>query len=275
MAKKTRKRSKKETILMIGAALFIILFIGETIVMLGPRGGGGTVISREELLKYRYIPSPSNFTIMVFTAPIKSCPLCPEVLSNVTEAVNILENSNVFGNTSITLKVFQCQGFPNCKDKESLINFRLYRVSQVPLVIISYRGFLVPLNVIGLSPRDIANLLVAWYRILQVAWRPPLKGLVVTYFYDSNHTSPYWDLIKDELLKMNVTVLEFGCKSYPSNCTNNIKAYATMLALGISPNSLPLVLVFKDASLVLEAQLKGPVNVNQLVDKIRSLENFR
>ena len=272
MAKKTKRRSKKETMLMIGSALFIILFIGETIVMLGPRGVRGNVISRQELLKYRYIPSPSNFTVMIFTAPIKSCPLCPETLSNVTEAVTILKNSKLFSNTSIVLKVFQCEGFPNCKSKESLVNFKLYRVSQVPLVILSYRGFLIPIDVTGMSPQEIAGLLAAWYRILQVAWRPPAKGLLVAYFYDLNHTSPYWDILKEELSAKNITYVEFGCKSYPSNCANNTVAYATMLALGISPNDLPLLLVFKNSAIVFGTQMKGPVNVDEIVSKIESLK---
>ena len=272
MARKAKRRSKKETLLMIGSALFIILFIGETAIMLGPRGARGTVISKQELLKYRYIPSPSNFTVMVFSAPIKDCPLCPETLSNVTEAINILKNSKLFSNTSIVLKVFQCEGFPNCKSKANLINFELYRVSQVPLVIISYRGFLVPVDVTGMSPQEIAGLLAAWYRILLVAWRPPAKGVVVAYFYDGNHTSPYWDILKEELSAKNVTYVEFGCKSYPSNCAKNTVAFATMLALGISPNDLPLLLVFKNSTIVMGTQLKGPVNVDELVSKIESLK---
>ncbi|WP_168050173.1 hypothetical protein [Ignicoccus islandicus] len=272
MARRSKSRGKKENLLIIASSLFILMFIGETIIMLAPRGSGSNVISREELLKYRYIPSPSNFTVMFFGASIKECPLCPETLSNVTQAINSLKRSELFSNTSIVMKVFQCNGFPSCQDKESLVNFKLYRVSQVPLVIISYRGFLVPIDVVGMSPQEIATLLAAWYQILKVAWKPPARGLVVAYFYDGNHTSPYWDIIKKELVSRNVTVVEFGCKSYPSNCTNNIEAYATMLALGISPNNLPLMLVFKDSAIALELQLKGPVNINEIVEKIETLK---
>ena len=259
--------------MVVLAIVMIILMVGETIVMINRGGAGGAVITAQELKKYEYIPSPSNYTIMVFTASPKTCPICPELLQNITEAVNILKSMLKAMNSSvpIVVKVFECVGFPQCNSKEALINFKLYGVAQVPLVAVAYRGFVVPINAVGLDPQHLASLLGAWLKLMSEAWKPPMKGVAVLYLYDGLHNSTQWNDLKELLRGYNVTVVALGCKAYPSNCTNNLEAYATMLVLGIRPEQLPLVIVYKDGRPVASYYLGRPVDVAAIVAQIKSL----
>ncbi len=263
----------KQKLMLIGAIAFVILMLGETIIMINRGGGGGVVLTEAELKKYEFIPPQNNFTVIVFTAPVKECPICPELLQNLTQAVDLVNKALASENITIRaqMKVFECNNFPQCSNTEALINFKLYGVSQVPLVIVSYRGFLVPINVVGMSPEQMARLMLAWLALMSHAWKPPKTGVAVVYFYDSLHNSTQWQDLLSLLKDVNVTTVALGCKVYPSNCTNNTQAYATMLVYGIRPEQLPLLLVYKDGRLVASYQLNKPQDLIALAQEIKQL----
>ncbi|UXD22341.1 hypothetical protein IPA_03680 [Ignicoccus pacificus DSM 13166] len=262
----------KEKIMIVGAIALVILMIGETLVMIG-RGGVGGAITVEELKKYEYIPPEGNYTIMVFIAPPQTCPICPELVQNITQAVKLVNEVLAQSNTSIRahVKIFDCANFPHCTSKEAYVNFMINKVSQVPMVFVSYRGFKVPINVVGMSPQQMAQLLLAWLKLMSAAWKPPAKGVAVVYFYDSTHNSTQWQELVKLLKPYNITLVELGCKQYPSNCTNNVVAYATMLVLGLRPENLPMVLIYKDGQLVGYFYLGKQINVVQVAKEIESL----
>jgi len=259
--------------MVILAIVMIILMVGETLVMINRGGGGGTVITAEELKRYEYIPPPGNYTILVFTASAKACPVCPELLQNLTQAVGTLKSMLRSMNVTIPVhvKVFECNNFPSCSNKEALINFKLYGVAQVPLVVVSYRGFIVPINAVGLDPQRLASLLGAWLQLMSEAWKPPKNGVAVLYLYDASHNSTQWNDLQEMLKKYNVTLVALGCKSYPSNCTDNLKAYATMLVIGVRPEQLPLIIVYKNGKPVASYYLGKPVDVAAIAAQIKGL----
>jgi len=267
--RKREKRDKKQKLYIIVALVFIVLMLVPAWFR-GFRGGGGG-ITQAELKKYLFVPPPSNFTVMLFVASPKECGICPTVASNVTQAVQILKDfvQTHKLNISITYKVFLCEGFPNCKDKEALVNFRVYRVSSVPLLLISYKGLLVPFDPVGIGPQRLAQILLQWYRLMEVAWKPPTKGKYLLYLYDKAHESPYLNTLIEQAKLNNVTVVELGCNSFPTNCTDP-KALGTMAVLGVRPNDLPLAIVYKDGRAIAAAKVDQLQGVNEIIQALKN-----
>jgi len=77
--------------------------------------------------------------------------------------------------------------------------------------------------------------------------------------------------LKELIKNLNVTVVELGCESYPSDCKDNLRAYATMLVLGVRPQDLPLLIVYKDGRVAAAYQLNKPVDVTAIASTVRSL----
>ncbi len=271
MPRRKSKKDKKQKLYVIAAILFIVMML-VPIWLKGYTGGGGTAtITQEELKKYLFIPPPGNFTVMLFIASAKECPTCPMVASNVTQAINILKNmfKTHHMNVTVEYKVFLCEGFPACKDKEALVNFKVYRVSSVPLLLLSYRGLLVPVDPTGLGPQRLAFLLFQWYNVMKEAWMPPKTGKYMLYLYDEEHKSPYLDTLLQQAKMNNVTVVQLGCKLYPSNCTN-ITALSTMLVLGLRPTDLPLVIVYKDGRAIAGAKVDNLQGVDKILQALKN-----
>jgi len=268
LARGKKERDKKRKLYVLVSALFAILMLVPA--WLG-RGGGGVAISKSDLEKYLFTPESDKYTIMLFLASPKECPVCPEVANNVTQAVELLKQSIVENKLNITVefKVFTCEGFPQCKDKEALVNFQVYRVSQVPLLLLSYRGLLVPFDPTGLGPRALASLLAQWYQVMSHAWRPPKEGKYLLYLYDKSHQSPYLDSLLKHAEANNVTVVELGCEAYPNNCTD-VRSLSTMLVLGVTPNDLPLAIVYEDGRAVAAAKVDRLEGVDRILQALRN-----
>ncbi len=253
-------RKYKRQILLGGALVFIILFLVPSyLIRTHP-------ISAEELKKLMFIPPRDVPTVVLFIT--KDCNVCPQVIQNVTEAIK--EAQNITG-TQIALKVFECQSLTVCNNKEAYINFRVYEVTQVPTMYIFYKGLMQRIDPTALPPKRLGQLLAAWIITVQHAWLPPDKGLYVVYFFDGNHTSPYVAEIASVAKNYGAKFIEMGCELYPQQCSN-ITVKATMILLGIRPQDLPLVLVFKDGRVVFAVRPIDAKAVEALAGELSKLK---
>ena len=232
---------------------------------------GGAVVSLSELKRYVIVPKNANETLLLlFVAGPKECPICPQVLSNVTQAVNIVKTQ--FGkqlNGTLTFKIIQCNGFPNCSNKQARINVIWYKVPQVPILVIVTNRLQVPIDPTGLGPKKLAKLIVGWITVLKHAWLPPPVGKYVLYFYDETHKSALIDTIRTEAIQKGFKFIAMGCQQYPTNCTNTT-VLSTMMLLGLRPQNLPFVMVIKNGKVVVAAM---PTSFEQVNKILKGLQN--
>ena len=268
MPRKRGKVDKKRRMYIIISVVFAALMLLPAWFRSAP---GGNVISKADLEKYLYTPDPRNLTIILFLASPKVCPLCPEVANNVTQAVELLKTLELHQklNVTVTFKEFVCSNFPTCNNKEAAVNFQVYRVSQVPLILLSYRGFLVPIDPVGMGPQRLASLIFQWYTVMRSAWKPPEVGKYLLYLYDKAHESPYLTTLEEQAKLNGVTLVKLGCEQYPSNCTNTT-ALSTMLVLGVRPQDLPLAIVYKDGRAVAAAKVDVLKGVDVILQALKN-----
>lgn len=255
--------------------LMVVLAIVLIALMLVPvwlrSGTGGAVITLSELKKYVILPKSTNETlVLLFVASPKECPICPQVLSNVTQAMNIVKTQfSKQINGTVVFKVIQCNNFPNCSNKEARVNVIWYKVPQVPILIITTNRLQIPIDPTGLGPDRLARLIVGWITVLKHAWLPPPVGKYVLYFYDSSHKSTLIDTIEAEALQKGFKFIEMGCQQYPTNCTNTT-VLSTMMLLGLRPQNLPLIMVIKNGKVVVATSPTTFDSVNKI---LKALQN--
>ena len=252
-------RKYRRQILLGGAIVFIVLFLVPSYLI------RSHPISAEELRKLMFVPPEDVPTVVLFIT--KDCGICNQVLQNVTEAIRVAQNIT---NMQIVLKVFECQSLTVCNNREAYINFRVYGVSQVPAMFIFYRGLMQSVDPTALPAKRLGELLAAWIITVQHAWLPG-KGLYVVYFYDGNHTSPYVEEIKTIAKNYGAKFVEMGCRLYPQQCSN-ITVRATMTILGIRPQDLPLVIVFKDGRAIFAVRPLDAKAVEALAGELSKLK---
>ncbi|NPA85441.1 MAG: hypothetical protein GXO07_05520 [Crenarchaeota archaeon] len=276
MARKRRRKSDRSAYALVALMFALMMLFSNWFSWFGGGGGkkGEAVFTQEEIKKYLYVPNPNNLTILLFVASIKECPICPIVVDNVTEAVNIFKDYAAKNNlnVSVAFKVFTCYGFPQCTNKEALINFKSYRITDVPVMLITYNGSLIVLNPVGFSPDELARAFLDAYHLLKVAWKPPREGKYLLYLYDSLHKSPFNVTLREQAAVSGVKFVELGCEVYPTNCTD-IRALATMLTIGLRPNDLPLAIVFKDGQVVAAAKVDMLNGTNVILQALKDLKN--
>ncbi len=250
----------KRQILIGGAIAFIVMFLVPSYLI------RSHPISAEELKKLMFVPPENVPTVVLFIT--KDCGICSQVLQNVTEAIKIAQNIT---HTQIVLKVFECQSLAVCNNREAYINFRVYGVTQIPTMLIFYKGLMQHIDPTALPANKLGELLAAWIITVQNAWLPPNKGTYLVYFYDSNHTSPYVNEIASIAKNYGAKFIMMGCKFYPHQCSN-VTVKATMIILGIRPQDLPLVLVFKDGRVVFAARPIDAKAVEALAGELSKLK---
>ncbi len=261
------KKYKNQLMVAVAIVLALLMLIPAWI----RSGTGGTVVSLSELKRYVIVPKSENETlILLFVGGPKECPICPQVINNVTQAINIVKTQfEKQLNGTIVFKIIQCNGFPNCSNKQARINVIWYKVPQVPILIIATNKLQVPIDPTGLGPDKLARLIVGWITVLKHAWLPPPTGKYVIYFYDDAHKSALIDTIKAEALQKGFKFVEMGCKQYPTNCTNTT-VLSTMMLLGLRPQNLPFVMVIKNGKVVVATM---PTTFDQVNKILKALQN--